>query len=220
VNGPTLLADQVGSFTGIEVDHFAMFDFEGFSDIIDATGGVEICVDNPVRDAKSKLSLPAGCTNASGEQALAWVRSRHTEQQVSGVWRTVPGASDLSRNQHQQDVILELFKELKQFDSPSDLTATVSNLADTFVLDDQLGLTEAADLAWRMRAIDLEGINRLEVPVRLARSKSGQSILIATDPFDKVLIAKYGGQLPKEDTVRSDSSSRSESSPLNQDLVE
>jgi LCP family protein required for cell wall assembly len=220
VNGPTLLADQVGTFTGIEVDHFAIFDFDGFSDIIDAAGGVEICVDNPVRDNKSHLYLPAGCTDASGEQALAWVRSRHTQEQTGRVWRSVPGASDLSRNQHQQDVILELFKKLKKFDSPSDLTATVSNLADTFVLDDQLGIADAVDLAWRMRAIDLEDINRLEVPVRLARSKSGQSILIATDPFDKVLIAKYGGQLPEEDTVRINSSDRSESSPLYQDLVE
>jgi LCP family protein required for cell wall assembly len=206
VNGPTLLSDQVGTFTGIEVDHFAMFDFEGFSDIIDAVGGVEICVDYPVRDAKSKLSLPAGCTNASGEQALAWVRSRHTEQQINGVWRSVPGASDLSRNQHQQDVIIELFKKLKQFDSPSDLTASVASLADTFVLDDQLSLAEAADLAWRMKGLDLEDINRIEIPVRLARSKSGQSILIATDPFDRVLIAKYGGQLPQEDTDAPESS--------------
>ena len=199
VNGPSLLASQVGTFTGIEVDHFAMFDFDGFSDIIDAVGGVEICVDYPVRDNKSKLSLPAGCTNATGEQALAWVRSRHTEQMTGGVWRSMPGASDLSRNQNQQDVILELFKELKQFDSPSDLTASVSSLADTFVLDDQLGLAEAVDLAWRMRSLDLENINRFEIPVRLARSKSGQSILIVTEPFDKVLIAKYGGQLPDED---------------------
>ncbi|MEN8238693.1 MAG: LCP family protein [Actinomycetota bacterium] len=214
VNGPSLLASQVGTFTGIEVDHFAMFDFDGFSDIINAVGGVEICVDYPVIDLKSKLDLPAGCTNASGEQALAWVRSRHTQQKIGGAWRSVPGASDLSRNQHQQDVILELFKKLKQFDSPSDLTASVSSLADTFVLDDQLGIADAVDLAWRMRAIDLENINRLEVPVRLARSKSGQSILIATDSFDNVLIATYGGQLPAEDTEAP------ESSPIDQDAVE
>jgi LCP family protein required for cell wall assembly len=214
VNGPTLLASQVGAFTGIEVDHFAIFDFEGFSDIIDAVGGIEICVDYPVRDTESELSLPAGCTNASGEQALAWVRSRHTEQKTGGGWRSMPGASDLSRNQHQQDVILELFKKLKRFDSPSDLTTSASSLADTFILDDQLSLAEAVDLAWRIRAIDLVDINRLEIPVRLARSKSGQSILIATDSFDTVLIAKYGGQLPVEDTEAS------ESSPLGQDTVE
>ena len=206
INGPTLLSHQVGNFTGIEVDHFAVFDFDGFSEIIDAVGGVEICVDYRVRDEQAHLSLPAGCTNATGEQALSWVRSRHTQQLIGGSWRSVPGASDLLRNQHQQDVILELFKELQRFDSPADLTARVAALADTFVLDDHLGLAEAAELAWITRDIELETINRLEVPVRLARSSTGQSILIATEAFDTVLDLEYRGRLPVEDGTARESS--------------
>lgn len=208
INGPSLLSYQVGQFTGIEVDHFAMFDFDGFEDIIDAVGGVEICIDYEVRDEKAQLSLPQGCTNASGAQALAWVRSRKTQQKINGTWRSVPGAGDLQRNQHQQDVILELFKELKQFDSPTELTATVASLADTFVLDDRLGLTDAVNLAWSMRNIDLGTIKRLEIPVRLTRSTTGQSILVATAPFDEVLIKAYGGSLPNEDPVVQEASTQ------------
>ena len=199
INGPSLLAYTVGQFTGIEVDHFAMFDFDGFEEIIDAVGGVEICLDYAVYDEKAELSLPAGCTDASGAQALAWVRSRHTLQKIDGSWKSVPGASDLQRNQHQQDVIIQLFRELKSFGSPSDLTAQVAGLADAFVLDNTLSMTEAISLAWAMREIDLLDINRLEIPVRLTRSKSGQSILVATVPFDEVLINIYGGSLPSED---------------------
>ncbi len=199
INGPSLLAYTVGQFTGIEVDHFAMFDFDGFEEIIDAVGGVEICLDYAVYDEKAELSLPAGCTDASGAQALAWVRSRHTLQKIDGAWKSVPGASDLQRNQHQQDVIIQLFRELKSFGSPSKLTAQVAGLADAFVLDDTLSMTEAISLAWAMREIDLLDINRLEIPVRLTRSKSGQSILVATVPFDEVLINIYGGSLPTED---------------------
>lgn len=210
INGPSLLSYQVGQFTGIEVDHFAMFDFDGFEDIIDAVGGVEICIDYEVRDEKAQLSLPQGCTNASGAQALAWVRSRKTQQKVNGTWRSVPGAGDLQRNQHQQDVILELFKNLKQFDSPTELTATVASLADTFVLDDRLGLTDAVNLAWSMRNIDLGTIKRLEIPVRLTRSKTGQSILVATAPFDEILIKAYGGSLPNEDPVVQEASTQGE----------
>jgi len=198
INGPSLLAYEVGQFTGIEVDHFALFDFDGFEGIIDAVGGVEICLEYPVRDQKAELSMPAGCTNASGEQALSWVRSRKTQQKINGSWKSVPGASDLSRNQNQQDVIIELFKKLKEFDSPTDLTASVASLADTFILDDQLGLTDAVNLAWNIRGIDLDSINRLEIPVRLARSSTGQSILIATATFDEVLLETYGGSLPSE----------------------
>ena len=209
VNGPSLLAYQVGLFTGIEVDHFATFDFDGFEQIIDAVGGLEICVEYPVRDAKSQLDLPAGCTNASGEQALAWVRSRHTQQKVNGSWRSMPGAGDLLRNQHQQDVIIELFKKLKNFDSPAQLTASVASLADTFVLSDTLGLAGAVNLAWSIRGIDIDTINRIEIPVRLTRSSTGQSILVATAPFDEVLIEEYGGGLPGEGGEAKETSAQS-----------
>jgi LCP family protein required for cell wall assembly len=199
INGPSLLSFTVGQFTGIEVDHFALFDFDGFEEVIDAVGGVEICLDYPVSDWKAELDMPAGCTIATGEQALSWVRSRHTLQKINGSWRSVPGASDLQRNQHQQDVLIELFKELKSFDSPTQLTAQVAGLANAFVLDDTLSLTGAVGLAWGMRDIDLGSIKRLEIPVRLARSKSGQSILVATMPFDEFLRSVYADALPMED---------------------
>ena len=201
INGPTLLSHQVGTITGIEVDHFAMFDFDGFTKIIDAVGGVEVCVEYPVRDAKAELDLPAGCTQATGAQALSWVRSRKTQQLVNGSWSSVPGASDLQRNQHQQDVLLQLFARMKEFGSPTELTTKVRSLADTFVLDDGLSVTKAVNLAWGLRSLDLETIKRLEIPVRLTRSKSNQSILVATASFDDVLEEAYGDELPNEDAA-------------------
>ena len=130
---------------------------------------------------------------------MAWVRSRKTQQLVNGSWRSVPGASDLQRNQHQQDVILQLFTKLKNFDAPSQLTSKVASLAGAFVLDDELGLREAVDLAWGLRTINLVDVKRLELPVRLTRSTKGQSILVPTATFDEVLIEEYGSRLPSED---------------------
>lgn len=199
INGPTLLSYQVGAITGIEVDHFATFDFEGFTAIVDSIGGVEVCVEYPVRDAKAQLDLPAGCTQATGEQALAWVRTRKTQQLVDGSWSSVPGASDLQRNQHQQDVLIQLFTQMKSFDSPTELTTKVRSLADNFTLDDGLSVTAAVNLAWGLRSIEIDAIKRLEIPVRLTRSRSGQSILVATATFDEVLAEAYDGDLPTED---------------------
>jgi LCP family protein required for cell wall assembly len=191
VNGPTLLALTVEDFTGIKVDHFALFDFTGFEEIINGIGGVEICVENAVKDAKAYLDLPAGCTNASGAQALAWVRSRKTLQNVDGAWRSVPGAGDLQRNQHQQELILEMFTKLKRFRSPEDLNRKIAELSDAFTLDDQLGLTEAIALAWQLRDVDLDSIRRLELQVKLSRTKAGQSVLVPTAPFAEVLEESY-----------------------------
>jgi LCP family protein required for cell wall assembly len=201
VNGPTLLALAVEDFTGIEVDHFALFTFDGFEDIIDGVGGVEICVDHPVRDSKSDLDLSAGCTQATGTQALAWVRSRRTQELVDGRWRTMEDVSDLSRNERQQDVLLQMFSKLSEFTSPADLTNTVRSLANTFTLDDQLGITDAISLAWELRGIDPQTFVSLMIPVESQRTSGGASILVPLEPFDRVLSLGYPQLAPTGDAV-------------------
>lgn len=198
INGGTLLSVQVSDMTGIDVDHFAEFNFDGFIDIIDAVGGIEICLDYAVRDSKAKLDLPEGCTNATGQQALSWVRSRHTQEFRDGGWRSVPGRGDLLRNQHQQELILQLAKKLKSFSSPQQLTEIFNAIADTFVLSNTLSLTDAISLAWSTRDIDVADINRLEIPVRLSRSPSDQSILVETTSPKDVIANHYGNDLPME----------------------
>ncbi len=201
VNGPTLLALAVEDFTGIDISHFALFTFEGFEEIIDTVGGVEICVDYPVRDSRSELDLPAGCTQATGAQALSWVRSRRTQELVDGRWRTMPDVSDLSRNERQQEVLLQLFAKLRDFSSPGDLTATVRSLTDAFTLDDQLGLTDAINLAWELRDIDPTSFVTLDIPVENQRTSSGAAILVPTKPFDQVLAEGYPRLAPEDQAV-------------------
>lgn len=200
INGATLLSGAVTDFTGVEVDHFALFTFDGFEEIIDEVGGVEICVDHPVRDRKAFLDLPAGCTNASGAQALAWVRSRSTLEYANGVWRTMTNVSDLTRNERQQDIILEMLGKVAEFDSPQELAGAVRSLANAFTLDDQLGLTEAIDLAWDLRALKPADIVRLKIPVEDYETAEGAQVLVATRPFDELLedhIAAPVAELPE-----------------------
>jgi LCP family protein required for cell wall assembly len=198
INGGTLLSVQVSEMTGINVDHFAEFRFEGFMDIIDAVGGIEICVEYAVKDNESELDLPAGCTNATGAQALGWVRSRNTLEFRDGGWRSIPGRGDLMRNVRQQDVILELAAALKDFDSPQQLTQTVASVANAFTLSDTISITDAISLAWSVRSIDLENIQRLEIPVVLGRSPTNQSILRATQDVKELISDAYGDTLLPE----------------------
>ena len=191
VNAPTMLALAVEDFTGIKVDNFALFNFGGFEQVINGVGGVEICSEYPLRDAKSYLDFPGGCVNADGAMALAWVRSRKTQQLVNGSWRSVPGASDLLRNEHQQDVLLQLATKLRTFESPTDLSNKIEELSNAFVVDEGLSLSDTLSLAWSLRGIDVTTIQRLVVPVKLGRTTSGQSILRATKPFDEVLEEFY-----------------------------
>lgn len=96
VSGPNLLAVVVEDFTGIPIDHFVMFDYDGFARVVDIAGGVQVCVDYPTFDTNTTpdLDLPAGCSTLGGKMALSWVRSRKTRQIVDGVERAMPGGGD------------------------------------------------------------------------------------------------------------------------------
>jgi len=187
INGATLLSGAVEEFTGVGVDHFALFTFDGFEEIIDEVGGVEICVDYAVRDRKADLDLPAGCTNATGAQALAWVRSRSTLEFVDGAWRTMPNVSDLTRNERQQDIILAMLEKAAEFDSPQELAGVVRSVGNAFTLDDQLQLGEAISLAWDLRGLERTEIVQLKIPVEDYRTAEGALVLVPTVPFDTLL---------------------------------
>jgi LCP family protein required for cell wall assembly len=191
VNGPTLLALAVEDFTGVAVDHFALFDFEGFERIIDELGGVEICLEYEVRDSKSELRLPAGCTNATGAQALSWVRSRSTQEKVNGTWRRMPNASDLTRNEHQQDVILSMVAKAKSFESVSELASKFRSLTEFFTFDDQLGFTEAVALAWSLRDVEIGRVHRIKIPVSYHTTNRGAEVLLPKVSFDELLEETY-----------------------------
>ncbi|MBM3694979.1 MAG: LytR family transcriptional regulator [Actinobacteria bacterium] len=193
VTGPELLAIAVEDFTGVQIDHFAVFDFEGFKAVIDRVGGVRICVDRPVRDTKSELALPAGCTMGDGATTLAWVRSRKTWEQVDGVWRPMPGVNDLTRNQRQQELLLEALRRLKSFRSITELSALVEDLADAFAIDAGLSLRDAVDVAWDMRSVAVDDIKRPSIPVADYVTAGGAYVLLPRASFAEVLESAYPG---------------------------
>lgn len=189
--GPEQVAIAVEDFTGVPIDHFVVFDFEGFTAIVDRVGGVEICVPYPVRDNGVKptsLSLPAGCTQADGDQALAWVRSRKTEGLINGAWQPI-GASDLTRNDRQQDLLVQAMGRLGTFSDISELTALVEELAPLVTIDDGLGVGAAVAFAWDLRGLDADAIRRIRIPVADYVDPSGRWVLVPQATFDDLLVA-------------------------------
>lgn len=192
--GPEQLAIAVEDFTGIQVDHFAVFDFDGFKAIVDRVGGIEICVENPVRDLNVTpvaLDLPAGCNVADADQALAWVRSRKTEEQIDGRWVRMAGVNDLERNRRQQDFLVQALRKLKGFRSITEFSGLVEDLSDTFTIDDGLSVGDAVATVWDMRSIDPNGIIIPTIPVADFVTASGQYVLLPQLPFQTVLSEVY-----------------------------
>jgi LCP family protein required for cell wall assembly len=105
----TTLAKEIGYLVGIDVNYYAVLDLAGFVKLIDKVGGV--CLDNPsvIDDASydwldgrpAGFHLEAGQQCLNGENALAYVRSRH------GV-----GNNDYKRSSRQQQVLVALERKL------------------------------------------------------------------------------------------------------------
>jgi len=78
IGGPALLAKTIQKNTGLYINHFMDIGFGGFVNVVNAVGGVRMCVPHPINDAASGVHLHQGCQILSGGEALAFVRDRHS----------------------------------------------------------------------------------------------------------------------------------------------
>ena len=186
VSGPELVALVVEGYTGIAVDHFAMFGFDGFVDVIDTIGGVEICVENALREGTLDL-LPAGCSVIDGKIALLWMRSRMTQEFIDGEWRFIEDVSDANRAQRHQTLMFAMLTRLKEMRSPATLAGLAGSLGDAIVLDDSLSMSDTVAMAWDLRSVPSSRIRRIVVPTEPAVTEDGSFALRATVPFQELL---------------------------------
>lgn len=77
IGGPGCTVRTVEQLTGIRVQHYVVVDFKGFKNMVNALGGVEVCVPTAVNDTTGHIQLPAGTYNVEGKRALDYVRVRH-----------------------------------------------------------------------------------------------------------------------------------------------
>tara|TARA_B100001057_G_C22864531_1_gene955924 strand:+ start:3195 stop:4325 length:1131 start_codon:yes stop_codon:yes gene_type:complete len=192
-NSAENLAANIQTITGLKINHFASFNFEGFENIIDSFNGIEICVDKTQREGFS-FELQQGCQTVEGSVALNWVVSRNTEVLVGekvvdkngndiSEWKKMDGVSDLSRNDRQQYIILQLLKEIKNFRSLGDLNSFIGNLEDAFVIDENLSLNKAVNILWNFRDSDISNIEKLSIPVESYTLDDGRQVLVMTKNF-------------------------------------
>lgn len=154
--GPENLVRTITESIGIPITHYVEVDFQGFKSIIDATGGVELCVEYPTRDKNSGLSLQPGCTVLDGAQALAFARSRNYEEFRDGRWR-IDASADLGRVRRQQLFMRAAINgALLQWQSnPLNSGRLLDSLADAVRVDPGLDPLRAADSLRRAAEEDL-----------------------------------------------------------------
>ncbi len=197
-NSAENLAAHIYKISGIQVNHFASFDFEGFETIIDSVGGVEICVDKTQREGYS-FELQEGCQNTNGLTTLNWVVSRSTEVLVgektvdsegndNSEWKPMAGVSDLTRIKRQQYVVVQLINELKSFDSLNEVNNLIKALENTFIIDENLTINKAAELLWSFRDFDITKVNKITTPTDYLTLQDGRQVLVLNQSLYDFLI--------------------------------
>ncbi|TDC54444.1 LytR family transcriptional regulator [Jiangella ureilytica] len=129
--GAPLLVQTIEASTGVAIDDYVQIGFGGFAGIVDALGGVEMCLDEPVQDEQAHIDLPAGCQVLDGPNALGYARARHFDP-----------TSDIGRVQRQRELISAIADKALSpgtLVNPIELTRTALAGGDALVLDENTG---------------------------------------------------------------------------------
>lgn len=155
------LERTVGLYLGIEIHHYASVDLAGFARLIDAMGGVELCLpgmlsDPYYYDGEHGIALGQGCFVRTGPQALAFARIR------SGVMVMEDGnfvfQDDFMRAARQQEVLLAIREELASADTFLELPGLLDAIGRTILTD--FPRDRAGDLASLLPLITAPNIER------------------------------------------------------------
>jgi anionic cell wall polymer biosynthesis LytR-Cps2A-Psr (LCP) family protein len=144
--------------TGIRIDHHLIVDFTGFKKMVDAVGGVDVCVAEPIHDTEAHLDLPAGVQKLDGEQALGYVRARYS----------IGDGSDTQRMQRQQEFLASLVATVSSNGvllNPVKLYPLLSAATSSLTADPGLdSLTELYGLAQSIQKTPTGAIRFLTLP--------------------------------------------------------
>jgi LCP family protein required for cell wall assembly len=156
---PSCTMRTVTEITGIKLDHFMVADFNAVKTLTSAVGGVPICLAKDVKDPDSHLDLPAGEHRIEGEQALAFVRTRHS----------FGNQGDLDRIKIQQQFLSSLMRTLKSNDTltnPRKLLKLAEVGTKALSVDNTLSdIGKLRDLGLELGKFDMKNLTFATVPV-------------------------------------------------------
>ncbi|RCS80198.1 LytR family transcriptional regulator [Brachybacterium alimentarium] len=156
--GPACSVAAVEELTGVRIDHFVELDFEGFIAIIDALGGLPVCLPESMEDPAADLDLPAGEQTLDGRDALALARTRHA----------VGDGSDIARLGHQQMVMSAVVQEATSRQvvaRPDRLYSFLDATTSALTVDPGLSaISDMASLGSRVSRVPTESITFVTMP--------------------------------------------------------
>jgi polyisoprenyl-teichoic acid--peptidoglycan teichoic acid transferase len=179
--GPALAVETVKQELGIPAAYYVRFNFDSFEKVVDAIGGVDICVAETIDDPEypaldnygfDPLHIDAGCQHMNGALALKYARTRHT-------------GTDFDRAKRQQQVILAVRDKVIQQNLLPQLVAQAPSLLDTLqhAIKTNLSLDQIIQLAKLATQIDPKNIKQATIDENMVVAYN-----TPTDPPQNVLV--------------------------------
>jgi LCP family protein required for cell wall assembly len=187
--GAKCLVDTITALTRIEIDHYARVNFAGFVRTVDALGGVEFHVEEPLQDRFSGLDIPAGCVTFDGVGAIQFVRARRID-------------SDFGRIARQQRFAREMINKATSVGTlanPSRVVSLISSISDVIETDTDFGVAEMADLVSSVQGISSGAVDGRTVPA-VEGSLGEADVVYAIEAAAEALYAAFrnGELLPND----------------------
>ena len=158
VGGPACTIQQFQQLTGVKIDHFVVVDFEGFQGMVDAIGGVEVCIPEPIVDPAHGINIAAGTRKIKGKEALNYVRERYV----------VGNGSDIGRMKRQQAFIGSMAHQVVSGGTlarPDHLVRFLDSATKSLTVDPGLkNVWKIAQLGVEFKGIGLDNIQFLTIP--------------------------------------------------------
>jgi LCP family protein required for cell wall assembly len=163
----------VEQLTGLDIDRYVQINIAGFKDLVDAIGGVDVCVPEAIEfDPNTGLEIAEpGIVHFSGRKAVRFVRSRHS---VAG--------GDLGRIQNQQKFMAAAIDKITSVDTLlhlSRIQELQEVLKKNIKVDQDTGLLDLLRIGQRFRAFNPAQFEAYTAPnLGIGTASNGLSIVV------------------------------------------
>ena len=155
--GAPLLIQTIETKTNLKIDHYVEVNFAGFTRVVDALGGIEVCSSVAIDDPKSHLVLSAGTHTLDGIEALKYVRTRDYD-----------GRGDIGRMERQQKFVSSVLRKATSSGvllNPIKLANFYNATISTVKMDSGVNKNDLLALAKQMRNLSSGNVRTLTVPI-------------------------------------------------------
>ncbi|WP_424186059.1 LCP family protein [Actinokineospora sp. G85] len=166
LGGPALLAQTVERVSDLRLDHYAEVGLGGFAGVVDAVGGIEMCLPEPIKDPLAGIDLQAGCQELDGPNALGYVRTR------------VGPRADLDRVIRQREFLSALTAKVSSFGTlvnPFRVLPLIGAVPDALTVD-------SGDHVWNLPSLGLamaaDDLLTTTIPFSGSRRVNGQDVIV------------------------------------------